>query len=163
MRIKRQLSAALFVLVTQACMAQTSTPDIIASSGGYQSNASGSLSWTLGEPLIETGTSSNNYLTQGFQQPSGITISSTDNVTKPNASVTAYPNPSSSLVYVNSTTTTSMQAEVYDLAGQRVYKKTISGDDNELNLGNLTNGMYLLKVFTAEGQLLQTMKLEKVK
>jgi hypothetical protein len=163
MRIKRRLSAALFVLVTQACMAQSSTPDVIASSGGYQSNASGSLSWTLGEPIIEPGSSSNNYLTQGFEQPSGIVISSVDNTTKPSITVTAYPNPSSSLVYVNSTTATSMLAEVYDLAGQMVYKKTVSGDDNGLNLGNLANGMYLLKVFTAEGQLLQTMKVEKVK
>ncbi len=162
MSIKRRLSAALFVLVTQACMAQTSTPDIITSGGGYQSNASGSLSFTMGEPLIETGNSPNNYLTQGFQQPNSIIISNVDNVSAPKASVTAYPNPSSSLVYVSSSSGEPLQAELVDLAGQMVYKKAISAKDNTLNLSSLANGVYLLRLLGSDGQLIQTMKLEKI-
>jgi hypothetical protein len=163
MRIKRRLSAALFVLVTQACMAQNTTPDVITTAGGYQSNAFCSLSWTMGEPLIETGSTQQNYITQGFQQPASIIINSADNASNSQGNVTAYPNPVTSSVYINSTTNQSSRAEVMDLTGQTVYKKTVTRKDNEMNLSNLANGIYLLKVFTEEGKLLQTLKIDKIK
>ncbi|MBL7766825.1 MAG: hypothetical protein JNJ58_12065 [Chitinophagaceae bacterium] len=49
--------------------AQSLSPQVIASCGGYQSNASGSLSFTSGEANTKTLTSANHMLTQGFQQP----------------------------------------------------------------------------------------------
>lgn len=162
MGIKRELSAALFVLVTQACISQNSTPDIVTSAGGYQSNGLGSLSWTMGEPIIETGNAPNNFLTQGFEQPTSIIISNVDDVSNPAANVTAYPNPSASLVYISSSSKDPLRAEVLDLAGQVVYKKAISTEDNVLVLGTLANGVYLLRLFTIEGKLLQTLKLEKI-
>jgi len=163
MPIKRRLCAALFVMVTQACISQTTTPEILTTSGGYQSNASASLSWTLGEPIIETGNSPSNFLTQGFQQPADIIITTVDNTQNPKGNVTAYPNPASSLIYVSGTSNQPMLAEVYDLTGQMVCKKTISTEDNSLNVGNLSNSIYLLKVFTTEGKLLQTLKIDKIK
>jgi len=42
---------------------------VIATSGGYYEGNNISLSWTLGEPVVETFTSGNIVLTQGFQQP----------------------------------------------------------------------------------------------
>lgn len=54
--------------------AQSLTPQVIASSGAYQSNAAGSLSFTIGESNIQTLTSANNILTQGFQQPNEIIL-----------------------------------------------------------------------------------------
>jgi hypothetical protein len=49
--------------------AQSVSPQVIASSGGYQSNTAGSLSFTIGETNTKTLSSANNMLTQGFQQP----------------------------------------------------------------------------------------------
>jgi hypothetical protein len=54
--------------------AQTLSPQVIASAGGYQSNATHSLSFTIGEPNTQTLTSANNILTQGFQQPYKMTL-----------------------------------------------------------------------------------------
>ena len=56
--------------------AQATSPEVTASSGAYFSNATGSISWTLSEPVTETYTNGGNTLTQGFQQPleSGITL-----------------------------------------------------------------------------------------
>jgi len=42
---------------------------VVASSGGYFEGENLTLSWTLGEPVVETFTGSNVILTQGFQQP----------------------------------------------------------------------------------------------
>ena len=54
--------------------AQTLKPQVIASAGGYQSNATASLSFTIGEPNTQTLTSANYRLTQGFQQPYKMTL-----------------------------------------------------------------------------------------
>ncbi len=42
---------------------------VISTSGGYFENENISMSWTVGEPVIETFTTGNITLTQGFQQP----------------------------------------------------------------------------------------------
>ncbi|MBK7761888.1 MAG: hypothetical protein IPI46_00760 [Bacteroidetes bacterium] len=54
--------------------AQTLSPQVIASAGGFQSNAAGSLSFTIGETNTQTLTSANHMLTQGFQQPYKMTL-----------------------------------------------------------------------------------------
>ena len=48
---------------------QTNAQQVIATSGGYYQNENISLSWTVGEPVIETFTAGDVILTQGFQQP----------------------------------------------------------------------------------------------
>lgn len=48
---------------------QTNAQQVIATSGGYYENENISLSWTVGEPVIETFTAGDVILTQGFQQP----------------------------------------------------------------------------------------------
>jgi hypothetical protein len=54
--------------------AQSLSPTVVASSGDYFTGTNASLSWTLGEIATETFTSGNYILTQGFQQPFGISI-----------------------------------------------------------------------------------------
>lgn len=58
-----------------SAQAQSLSPTVISSSGGYFTGAGGSLSWTLGEIATETLINGGYILTQGFQQPvEGITI-----------------------------------------------------------------------------------------
>ncbi len=54
--------------------AQTLSPQVFASAGGYQSNATHSLSFTIGETNTQTLSSAGNMLTQGFQQPYKMTL-----------------------------------------------------------------------------------------
>ena len=57
-------------LVSLGISAQSLTPTVIASTGGFSSNANGSLSYTVGEmTMVQTFSANNNILTQGFQQP----------------------------------------------------------------------------------------------
>ncbi|MBK8683873.1 MAG: hypothetical protein IPN26_02195 [Bacteroidetes bacterium] len=61
-------------LMNHHLKAQSLSPQVIASSGGYQSNAAGSLSFTIGETNTQTLSSANHILTQGFQQPFEINL-----------------------------------------------------------------------------------------
>lgn len=78
------------------CNAQMLASTVIASSGGFSSNANGSLSYTVGEmTMVKTFSGNGNILTQGFQQPAeqrnqtGLTNLTQDNF----GSFTVYPNP----------------------------------------------------------------------
>ena len=58
-----------FLFQFTVCSAQTLSPKVLPSCGGYFSAGGKSLSWTMGEPITATFTSGNIRLTQGFQQP----------------------------------------------------------------------------------------------
>ena len=59
----------LFLLICTQAGAQSLSPKVIASAGGYFTSANASLSWTLGETIGQTFTNGSYMLTQGFQQP----------------------------------------------------------------------------------------------
>ena len=63
-------STLFCILISPAFLiAQTLSPSVISSAGGYFNAANGSLSWTMGETVIQTLQSGSNMLTEGFQQP----------------------------------------------------------------------------------------------
>jgi hypothetical protein len=81
--IKNKHMKRLFILIPLIAWflpvsAQTLSPEVISSAGGYFENTDASLSWTLGETVTETFTGTNVILTQGFQQPFGIQITGID-------------------------------------------------------------------------------------
>lgn len=72
--MKKLISIAVMALAMNCLIAQTTSPEVIASSGGYYEGTSASLSWTLGEVATETYTSGGITLTQGFQQPISVSV-----------------------------------------------------------------------------------------
>ncbi len=64
----------IFVFIGTLLHAQSISPKVIATAGGYQSNASGSLSFTIGETNTQTLSAASHMLTQGFQQPFDLQI-----------------------------------------------------------------------------------------
>jgi len=75
----KNIKTLLLVLLLPAfLMAQSVSPEVISSAGDYYEGANASLSWTLGEIATETYSNGTNILTQGFQQPYGITLHGID-------------------------------------------------------------------------------------
>ena len=66
--------AFISCLSVVSSQAQSLSPRVIASAGGYSSNGAGSLSFTIGEANTKTLTSATHTLTQGFQQPFKMTL-----------------------------------------------------------------------------------------
>jgi gliding motility-associated-like protein len=62
------LAFGLFLLI-KTSTSQSLSQEILGSAGGYQPNNAVSVSWTLGEVVIETYSFYNLSLTQGFHQP----------------------------------------------------------------------------------------------
>src|SRR6478609_5245841 len=89
-----------FLLIGLA-RAQSLTPEVVATSGDFFSTTAGSLSWTLGEPVVETFSNVASTLTQGFQQCE-INLSGIDELNT-DVCISVYPNPTSGMIYIQLT------------------------------------------------------------
>jgi hypothetical protein len=65
-----KLFLLLLSFLSLSLFAQTLSPTVISSAGGYSTGTTVTLSWTLGELATETLSTGSITLTQGFQQPS---------------------------------------------------------------------------------------------
>ncbi len=152
--MKNKLLILIFVLgiCGFSPQAQTLSPTVISSSGGYFTSANASLSFTVAEmTMVNTFTSTNNILTQGFQQPEDYLVGITETpVFK--GEVLIYPNPSNGnfiLSYVSNYSSDNI-IKLYNLLGQVVFTKTVV-QVNGLNtvnfdIRNLNQGIYLLEL-----------------
>lgn len=78
-------------------------------------------------------------------------------------SLTAFPNPFVERVSVRFAAAGEYQMAIYDLSGKLVSRQAVSTEAGGIVVANLNApaGMYLMRVTTAEGKLLQTIKLQK--
>jgi hypothetical protein len=150
--------AAIFTLILVISFeanAQSLTPQVIASTGGFASNSNGSLSYTVGEmTMVQTFSANGNILTQGFQQPSDSTIGlglldiASDNYIQ----FIVYPNPAISQLWFGfmSAEPGNISIVVYDLLGQKI-NEPYSGVCNvgktmqQMNVSELASGMYVME------------------
>lgn len=78
---------------------------------------------------------------------------SVNNANINDATVSVYPNPASSILYVDieQKTATAYKAELTDITGRTVLTSILSGSHNDLAITQLPYGMYILKVYSPEG------------
>jgi Secretion system C-terminal sorting domain len=139
-------TVATFVMLVgvNIANAQTLTPVVIASTGGYGSGAWGSLSYTGGEAVIQTGVSSVVTLTQGFHQPLikpnlGIKTPTTDDP------ILFFPNPAHD--YINITTTlTKGEVRLYNDVGQVLWQSDTIPE--QIPIDHFAIGMYQIVVIS---------------
>ena len=63
-----------------------------------------------------------------------------------NGEITIYPNPSNGIIFIKMNITESTNVEVYNALGQNVFSTNISSSAESINLGNLNQGIYLLRI-----------------
>ena len=59
------LPVVLLIMLVSGVRSQ----EVLSSGGGYEVTTSGSLSWSIGEPVIETLSGTGGVMTQGMHQP----------------------------------------------------------------------------------------------
>ena len=133
-------------------MAQTLSPTVVSSSGGYFTSANASLSATVAEmTMVQTFSSTGNILTQGFQQPEDFSVSIAEN-SFASGEVLIYPNPTNGQFFVSfvSNEETENNVKLFNLVGQVVLTKYISIAKGlntvKFDLSNYSQGVYLLEL-----------------
>jgi len=139
------------LIVINICLAgglfaQSIEPSVIGSAGDFYSNSTAQLSFTFGEMITETVTSTNNIITQGFQQPEETNVGIYESELN-NLNLVIYPNPTRDIVTLNfKETNYSGEYYLFDVTGKLLAQNVINNSTVVINLTSYTEGVYFLKI-----------------
>ena len=76
-----------------------------------------------------------------------------------NSKLSLYPNPAKDSFTVEGEDL--RHIEVYNMVGQKVYSTLCEGHSTVINLAGMETGIYMVKVFTAEGEIVRKISVMK--
>ena len=144
-----------FLLLTSVCV---SAQEVVATQGDSYTNSSGSIDFTIGEVVINTGSDGSNDLTQGFHQTNWNFVSIEDHV--PSYEATIFPNPTSDVLNIRTSTFENVTYTLYDALGKLVKQGKLSTEQTAIQVSQLAPGRYSLTL-NNETEKLKTFKLVK--
>jgi hypothetical protein len=157
MILKLSIICGFFMLLTSKTIAQ----EVVAASGNYYESEQGSISWTLGETLIETFQAGELTLTQGFQQPA-LSVGTYVEDTNIDFQLTAFPNPTKGHVTISTDFLDAEKLEylIYDLNGRIISNKTLDGPLTGIAFDDFHPGTYFIRL-SNKGVTLKIFKIIK--
>lgn len=135
-----------------------SAQEVVTTQGDSYSNSSGSISFTLGETVINTGTDGVNEITQGFNQTKWVFVSLEDHALDYGVSV--FPNPTQDQLNIKTENSLNVSYTLYDSKGSLIYEDRLNTKLTTLEVSHLAAGNYSLVLYNKK-QILKTYKLIK--
>jgi hypothetical protein len=152
--MKKQISLLFSVFTTISLSAQ----EVVSSQGETYSNANGSIDFTVGEVIINTGSNGTNDLTQGFHQTNWNFLGVEDFA--PDYQATIFPNPTQDVLNIKTSVFENVTYTLYDAQGKLVMRNILSAEQTPIQVSQLAPGSYSLTL-NNETQNLKTFKLIK--
>jgi len=142
--MKKIILFSIAMLIGLAISAQ----EVVSSGGESQSAAGLQLSWTLGEPVIETFSSGSIILTQGLHQ-SKLTATALTDLLFPGIELKVFPNPTQDFVTIHlNERLENTHYILFDLAGKILDTKKITNSETRLDMIEYPSGIYILKLYS---------------
>jgi hypothetical protein len=146
------------LLLTLITTLSVSAQEVVSTQGDSYSNANGSIDFTIGEVVINTGTDGTNDLTQGFHQTNWNFLGVEDFA--PNYEAIIFPNPTEDVLNIKTSMFENVTYTLYDGLGKLVMQDILSAEQTPIQVSQLATGNYSLTL-TNETQNLKTFKLVK--
>lgn len=146
------------VLFSLFATISVSAQEVIATQGDSYTNASANIDFTIGEVIIATGTDGTNDITQGFHQTNWNFLGVEDFA--PSYEATIFPNPTSDVLNIKTSTFENVTYTLYDAQGKLVMQNILSAEQTPIHVSQLAPGSYSLTL-NNETQNLKTFKLVK--
>lgn len=168
MLFNKRMIAGVFslqlVFICSNLFAQSISQEVIASSGDYFTNPEASLSWTLGEPVVETFENGNVTLTQGFHQPE-IILTAIKEPKGKDYEINVFPNPAVDIVNIDLELGNEevIAVQLYNMKGERLINKKFQQRLFQLDLSSLASANYLLSLRRLNGELITTYLINKTR
>ncbi|MDG1159001.1 MAG: T9SS type A sorting domain-containing protein [Flavobacteriales bacterium] len=143
--MKKHTLVLFSILTTITVSAQ----EVVSTQGDSYSNAAGSLDFTIGELVINTGTDGTNDLTQGFHQTNWNFLGVEDFA--PNYEAIIYPNPTEDVLNIRTSTFENVTYTLYDAQGKLVMQDILSAEQTPIQVSELAPGAYSLELIFEEG------------
>ena len=146
------------ILLTLITTLSVSAQEVVSTQGDSYSNPTGSLDFTIGEVVINTGTDGINDITQGFHQTDWNFVGLDDN--DPSYEATIFPNPTEDVLHIKTSMFENVTYTLYDGLGKLVMQDVLSAEQTPIQVSQLAPGSYSITL-TNETQNLKTFKLVK--
>jgi hypothetical protein len=164
--IRMLVITSVFILGVTFAKAQVLAPFVIVSSGNSDVGADCIVNWTLGEIVGNTMSQSTAILTQGFQQYfSDIAIKSEEIETSPEEEFSAFPIPAKDFLNltIKHPAKDKYLVEVFNIKGAKVLSIQVNqkAENEKINISNLANGVYALKIIGTLGKTIKIIKFVK--
>lgn len=147
------------IIPTFGLMAQST---VLATGGNTQTSA-GSVSFSVGQLLVQTLQNSSGSVSFGVQQAFEFQTLSLEDFSGIALKLKSYPNPTHDFVFLflpAQEQTGNETYELYDLSGRKLRSGTLTGEETSVSFQNLPASIYLLNV-NREGNTIKTFKIIK--
>lgn len=156
MKVLKTCALMLFIGGSLTCFSQEKSPSVISSAGDVSKGGGLILEWTLGEPAVETLSTSTALYTQGFHQPvlqvqkinKSQDMAALDNIL-------VYPNPATSVInlQLEKPTSSELVISLIDAGGKLVLSNRLPTNSGflKLNVSTLPGGPYILRIRDVKG------------
>jgi hypothetical protein len=152
------------LLIMSQLSAQILSPNVRASAGQYKEASGVSISYTVGEPLIQTAISGSTIVTLGFNQPESI-LNAVVDVDGQSIIIKAFPNPviDNLTIDLSKALTQSLDLTLLDIHGQKAYRQKADIGTTQLQIPtkDMPVGVYFVEMRQTNGVLLHTFKIFK--
>ena len=158
----KKLTTSFLVLSFLLLFCESRAQEVISSAGATYSTANLQLSWTVGEPVVETFSAGSTVLTQGFHQ-SKLVITAIDPIPLAGFELEVYPNPTFGEVNikVNNGNVSKLRLFLYTSQGVQICNQEFSNQVERINMEHLAPGYYILKIASDADPPMQTFKIVK--
>lgn len=129
---------------------------VLASSGSEGSSGGLQWAWTIGEPMIVTGTNPNVIATQGFHQPPADFSTAVVRPDDTRPDWLLFPNPTREFLHLRTTSTAATHALVLDALGRQVAHWAV--EQQAWSVAGLAAGTYRLRLLDRNGDELHTLE-----
>ncbi len=132
------------------------------SAGGETTGAGGSTSYSIGQIAFLYSSSSTGNVSQGVQQPFGITTLSGEEFSQISLQMLVYPNPTTSLVNlkIENFDLQELTYQLTDMNGRLITNQKISSSETNISFDDLSTAIYVLSV-NDQNKALKTFKIVK--
>ena len=134
----------IFLFATFYAAFSASAQEVVSSQGETYSNANGSIDFTVGEVIINTGSNGTNDLTQGFHQTNWNFLGVEDFA--PEYQVTIFPNPTQDVLNIKTSLFENVTYTLYDAQGKLVMQNILSAEQTPIQVSQLAPGSYSLEL-----------------
>ncbi len=154
----------IFIILLIFITPYTFSQEVTSTSGNHFSNDNLQISWTVGEPVIETCFVGTFCITQGLHQ-SKLIITSVDKIENLNYKIMAFPNPAIDHVQlkIESILDENAQYYLYNMDGKLLSKQKLMNNKAIIPMAEYAPSTYLLRVTNTYDRILKTFKIIKNK
>lgn len=149
----------LLLCASVASFCAVQAQEVVSAQGDYYTNSTVSVSYTIGETVIDTGTSGSVDLTQGFQQTNWNFVGLED--LQPGFTASVFPNPVSASLTVEVDVFENIRYELFDEQGRLISAGDLQGKQTHIEASTLAPGAYSIRLNGAENEKMKVFKLIK--